>query len=176
MSNPYSSPTSTDHPDPNSALDGELHGMKIITIAMLAGVLVFLGISLMLSQGELGTEPEILSWVGIGFFALMLIQQLIIPPILTRNALKAISSESLRQAEPADRLRMVLPAFRTSHIVACAMIEGAAFLNIVVYIIDKFVGNLAAAAVGVVVLALKLPTSTKVQWWAEERVREIEMR
>ena len=55
------------------------------------------------------------------------------------------------------------------------MLEFAAFMNLLFYLLTAYVGNLAAASVLVVVLALRFPTVSAAEFWVQDRIREIEL-
>ena len=176
MSNPYSTTSDSDSIGTHLVPVADVRGMKIITLALIGGVVMFMGVTLILNEGALGTEPGLLAWIGLGFFAVLFVQHLIIPQVVVGNVLKSVSADELRNGTEAEKIQQLIPAFRTQHIIGCALLEGPAFLNLVAYLIDDFVGNLAVAILVVVMLAMKIPSATSIQWWAEERIREIEAR
>jgi hypothetical protein len=56
------------------------------------------------------------------------------------------------------------------------MLEGAAFLNLVCFIVSGFAGNLIAGVVLIGLIAMRFPTASKLEFWVQDRTREIEMR
>ena len=98
---------------------------------MIAAVLTFGGVALAMNGLKFGQDAELLSWIGIGFAAMMTLNHFIIPNIVAKSALKRLSAEDVRNGDEHTRFQMIFPIFRTRLIIACAMLEGAAFLNLV---------------------------------------------
>ncbi|MEQ9410526.1 MAG: hypothetical protein RIK87_22515 [Fuerstiella sp.] len=176
MSNPYSSPDQQNDAPPSTAVEQMALQLKIITLALVSGAVVFMGIALFISKGALVGEPDLLAWIGIGFAALQAVIHVVVPNMVANQALNAISSRQLQEADMEARMLLVTPVFLQRHIIACALLEGAAFFNIVAYIVSEFWGSLAVAAACIVLMLLKFPTASTVQWWAQDQVREIEAR
>lgn len=174
MSNPYSTPTSDD-PAQQVLVQGYVRANQIVTAGLCMGVLIFMGIVLTMQQGRLDGEPDILSWMGIGAAVMMYANHLIIPRLLQAVELKKLSAERIREVDDAERWNLIAPIYRTRHIIGSAILEGAAFFNLVAYMVEPFAGNLIAAAVLLVVLALKIPTATRMQFWVQDRARELEL-
>ncbi|MEZ6131949.1 MAG: hypothetical protein R3C59_25085 [Planctomycetaceae bacterium] len=175
MSNPYSS---SDQQRVTISQDRtqRVRGMQIITIGLMMGTLSFLTVALVINQAAIDGEPDILAWMGLGFAGLIFLVHLVVPGIVTSAALNQVNSEALRKADDDGRFAMLSPVYQTRLIIACAMLEGAAFFNLVAYIVDKYVGNVIAAVVLIIMIAVRFPTLSKVEFWVQDRAREIEMR
>lgn len=175
MSNPYSTP---DHQGPAQPARNRVQAvrvLKIITFAMVTGVLLFMGVALAMNEGAIDGEAKIVSWVGLGMACLMTVNHLVVPNIVARAASNKVNAQEVRNADEADKFSLVFPAFQIRHIVACAMLEAAAFMNLVFYMLTAYVGNLAAASVLVVLIAIRFPSVSGVEFWVQDRTREIEM-
>ncbi len=153
-----------------------IRAMRIFVFAQVMGVVSILGIALLVNQAGINGEPDILSWFGLGMAVLMVAGQFVIPNFSASAALRQISGEQIRNADDDQKFELISPAYRTRLIVACAMMEGAAILNLVAYITGEYLGNLIAAVVLAAMIAEKFPTQSKVEFWVQNRAREIEMR
>ncbi len=149
--------------------------LKLITFAMVLSVLVFMGVTLAMNEGAIDGEAEIVSWVGLGMACLMTVNHLVVPNIVAKAASNRVNAQEIRNADEAKKFSLVFPAFQIRHIVASAMLEAAAFMNLVFYLLTAYVGNLAAAAVLVVLIAIRFPSVSAVEFWVQDRTREIEM-
>ncbi len=176
MSNPYSSPEQQNGFAPSATHAAAVRIMQIIVFALVMGVVSFLGVALVVKQGAFDGEPEILSWLALGIAGVMFVVHLFIPGIAASTALRQINSEDIRSAEADRRFELIAPIFQTRLILACALLEGAAVLNLVAYIVEPYVGNVIVAAVLAAMIAGKIPTASKVEFWVQDRAREIEMR
>lgn len=176
MANPYSAPENSEYAQAPADQALAVRTLKIITIAMAAGVLVFMAIALVTNQGALDGDADILSWIAIGFAGLMFVNHLVIPGVIATASLGKVSTEQIREADEATRFSLIFPTYQIRHIVACALLEGAAFFNVVAYMMEPFGGNLAAAGILIALIAVRIPTVSGVTFWVQDRAREIEMR
>jgi hypothetical protein len=164
-SSPYRAPSFADQPSLPPEFEMALKGLQIITVILMAGPVVFMGVALAVNQGELGVTPDVLSWVAIGVTVVELSLYLIVPDLVARQQRDMIELGRSNTAIELDSFKQLLPVYRIRHIVACALLEGAIFLNVIAYLVSKFAGNLAAAVFLLVIIALKWPTGEKIAVW-----------
>ncbi|MCA9057976.1 MAG: hypothetical protein KDA85_05735, partial [Planctomycetaceae bacterium] len=143
-----------------------------ITLALMMGLVMFAVIVLVLTGGKLTEPPSLMTWMAVGFGVLMFVNHLVIPEFVAKANLSAITPDSLKDLEDAQRIRKVLPAFQVRHIIGCAMLEGAGFLAAVAALLEKNWIPLAVAGAMIVLMALQFPGETRVRFWAEDKVRE----
>ncbi|MEZ6062284.1 MAG: hypothetical protein R3C19_18235 [Planctomycetaceae bacterium] len=175
MTNPYSAPETTNEPHYDPEVQFEVRSLKLITIGLAIGPMVFLGIALVLSQGAIDGKPDIVAWLALGFAGLQFLMHILVPPLVAHAAIRRIDSRRFGDSDVAAKAGLLLPIFRQRHIIAMAMLEAAAFFNLVAYIISRFGGNLAVAAVLILLIAVRLPSAANVHSWIHERLQEIEM-
>lgn len=179
MSNPYASPEqNNDGGSPAFAqtFSQDIRGLQIVTGALALGAIMISVVMLVINGGAIDGEFDIVAGIGLGFAALNFILHLIIPRVKMQNELKDLNRESLASLSDEEKQGRVLGAFRGGHIIACAMLEGAAIMNVVLYQLTSYVGNLIAAAVLIVLIILKMPTANSMQNKINDQLREIEMR
>lgn len=174
MANPYSAPNRHEDELPLQ-LAGKVRSLQVITGGLLMGVLAFMTIVLFMTQGSLSGQPELISWIAIGFAALMFVNHLMIPGIVAKAILSKISGEAIRNADESDKYERLFPALQTRHIVACAMLEGGVFFNLVAYMVTEYAGNLVTACVQTAMIVIRFPTATRAQFWIQDRIRELEL-
>lgn len=166
------------------SVNADLHGagagnyirrMQIVTVAMLMGVLSFLLVVLVVTEGNvLELEaPPLVTQIAAGFAALMIVNQAVIPGIVASAQLKAMVSSGLPQQDAVSQHRMVTGVFQTELIIALAMLEGAAFFNLIALLISKSGFSLMAVVLLVCLMLLRFPTENKVSSWVEFKLREI---
>ena len=178
--NPYSV---GNNPDANNTgvhwacVEGSVRGMQIIAVALMAGVLLFFGIVLVNTQGNVfGTQnPELVTIIAAGFGILAIINHLIIPAIIAGAQLKQISTGGFSELGEAAKVEQICGVYRSQLIIALALLEGAAFFNLVALMIEQ-----SAVALGTVILLLGLmilrfPTRDKVSFWVQDKFRELQM-
>lgn len=175
MANPYSAPNRHEDERPLQQLAGKVRVLQTITVGLLTGVFVVTGIFLVMNEGVLGDTPELISWIAIGFAALVFVNHLVIPGIVAKTILKNVSADAFRDADEGGKHELLFPAYQTRHIVACAMLESGVFFNLVAYMATEYAGNLVTACVQTAMIAIRFPTATRAQFWIQDHIRELEL-
>lgn len=139
---------------------------QIITIALTMGPLMFAGVALMVRarQPPQDTPLEI---IGLGMGAIALALRAVLPRLFTAAALRKIVT-----VDPADFRVQMAPVFLMRCILVSAVLEGAAFFNLVAYMIGGHWSNLGMAGAMVVVIAAAFPTQQQFELWTEQSWRE----
>ncbi len=180
MSNPYASPEQQQDDHQSSVLSvdiaADVRGMQIVTLALAAGACTLFLIMLVINAGAIDGEPDITSWIGLGMAGFMFVNHLVVPRAIVKSQLQKLNSKSLLTFTDEEKVAAALGPIRGGHIIGCAMLEGAAFMNLIFYMTTSFIGNLMAAAVLIVFLLLKVPTLHGMQNKVTNQLREIEMR
>jgi hypothetical protein len=60
-------------------------------------------------------------------------------------------------------------------IVTLALLEGAAFFNLISVMIEHHVISLIAAIALLGLMAVRFPSRTKVSWWVQDRLRDLQV-
>ena len=144
---------------PENTPESRLLVMQIIAAALPMGVVTFAVVAVIVT-GFFREPPtgQFLSLFGIGFAGLMFVAHLIIPRQIADAALKSISS-----SDP----EAYYGVYQSQMLVGLALLEGAAFLNLVALIVERNWWSLAVAG-GLVLWMLALfPTRTRVDQWVE---------
>ena len=156
--------------------DGSIRVMQIISVALMMGVLSFLLVVLVLTQGEvLGLKkPDIISLLAAGFGLVMFVNHLIIPGVIAKQQLKKTAENGLGGTDEESQSFKVAGIYQTQLIVALAMLEAAAFFNLVAMLVEKNGLNLIVVVVLLSLMLMKFPTRTKVSWWVQDRLKELQ--
>lgn len=178
--NPYSvseQQTSSDVQSPGPAFDQQLRVMQIIAGALTMGVMTFFGIVLVITKGNIfgQGEPGIVTMIAAGFAGLMIVNHLVIPSIITKARLNQLKSQDSGGQNSEQKVESLLGIYRVQLIITLALLEGAAFFNLVSVIIENHVISFIAAMVLLGLMAVRFPTRTKVSWWVQDRLRELQM-
>lgn len=139
--------------------------LQVITFAMLAGVLLFFAFSLFENRFAIDGEPGVLSWIGLFLGAAMFLMHLVVPGVVRSGLLRAIGTSGAANRDEATQFATLFPAYQTGHVVACAMLEGAAFVNAFAYLSTPHYGSLIAVVALITLLAIRFPTLHSVQTW-----------
>ena len=176
--NPYSvseHQTSGDLQSLGPNFDSQLRGMQIIAVALMMGVLMFLGVALVITQGDIFRQgnPEIVTMIAAGFAGLMMVNHLVIPSLITKTRLNQLKSQDFGKQDTESKLVVLLGIYRMQLIITLALLEGAAFFNLVSVLIEHHIISLIAAIVLLGLMAVRFPSRTKVSWWVQDRLREL---
>ena len=159
MSNPYQSPMAETRAEEHvealraqAPLQGMIRTLRIIVAALAIGVVVFAGYTVFANLDKplgLGTNLDTLGCAMLGFGALQGVLGLVLPPVIFRNR-RAQPQALAPFAEHGPETLKILGVQQqivTSTIVGCAMFEGGAFANLVAFLLQQDLANLAAVGV-----------------------------
>lgn len=151
-------------PDISPTPDARIRVMQIIAGALIAGVVVF-GIVVVFALGALNQPPVegTIKYMALGFIVLELVPFALVPTFVT--------GDSITRAQPGNRLLegegLAYGPYQARMIIRFALLEGAAFFNLVAVIIEHHWWNLAAAGALAFLMLLMFPTRTRVDQWIE---------
>lgn len=140
---------------------------QIISGALIMGIVMFGGVAFVVAKGA-GDQAPMLAFIGIAFAGMNTVLRFIVPTIIV-NAAKP----KLIEANNADRMVQLAGLYQTKTIIAMAVLEGAALLNLVAYIIDKQLWSYGVVAFLLAVMAISFPSQGQFESWAEEMKREL---
>jgi len=154
---------------PRNSLDPNQVGRvtQIVSAALMFGILTFSGVAFVIGRGE-GDGQPIVSFVGVGFAAIALVLQFFVP-----NALVMAQGGTLRQISGEERRRALGGLYMTRTLIVMAILEGAAMLNIVAYILEHQIWSYAVVAVILTMMALRFPSQGKFDEWAFDLERSL---
>lgn len=154
--------------------------MQIISAALIMGPIAFAIVVLAIGdqgpgdpapiQGQAAAAPAVdpLQTIGLVVGLVAIFAQNVLGRVVSEAGVKAALTAD------GDRVESLAGAYQTGLIVALAVNEGAAFLNLIAYMISPSVWNLAMAGLLIVSNAVKFPTVGRVATWIEMRERRIE--
>lgn len=163
--------------DPVSpSIDGNVRMLQIIHIALTVGVLFFLAIVvLVVRKGEIfGKEPwsvtSLLTLAATLFGAAAIVAHLVIPGLVVSAQRKALAQTA--KSEPKD-FESMLMLYATQKIMGSAIIEGAAFFNVVAYFIEGTAASLLLALLLLAILAGRIPSRDGMQRWIDAQLAQL---
>ena len=176
--NPYSvgeHQTSGDLQSLGPKFDSQLRVMQIIAVALMMSVLTFLGVVLVVTKGEVFGQqgPTLITTIAAVFAGMMVVAHLAVPSVIAKTHLRMLNGNAQANSSPEDRIASLVSVYQVQLIVGLALLEGAAFFNLIALMIGKhFLSTLSVLAL-LALMLLKFPTKTKVTWWVQDRLREL---
>jgi hypothetical protein len=159
-----------------------LRTLQIIAVAMILGIVVFLGIALYIVQVQnngQGMNPRqklpIISFVAVAMLAACAPMAFIIPAITTSSALRQIlagkgtSPPGVPASMNATTGARLFAVRQTSFIIGSALLEGPAFTGGIAYMLEANPLGLAVIAVAVLLMLYRFPTAERVRSWLERQ-------
>ena len=161
--------------------------LRIIVGAMACGVLAFVGVALVTRIGGNGPPNESLELLvplAVGAAPLAYAISWLLPGLLAKNARRKIadgtfpSPQSPNAPLPAlAQLGMpgqLASVYQTNTIIALALLEGAAFLNVTAYLLSGSWIALGAGVALVLFMLAQFPTTSRLVDWIGEQQRLVE--
>ena len=160
---------------PGAMFDASLRGMQIIAGALMMGVLMFLGVVLVATAGKFDGQPEMITMIASGFAFLMLVNHFVIPPIIIKAQLKQAIAAGMHQRPDEERIQECCGIYQTQMIVGFALLEGAAFFNLVAMMVEHCAASIAVVTLLLLLMVAKFPTRDKVSFWVQDKLRELQL-
>lgn len=157
--------------DPDRSLAQRVRGMQLIVVALVLGVLVFLAVVLVILAAGLMDPVDVsfVSPISVVFGVVMIAQRAVLPTMLLNKRVGVIAE--VRDESVADRL--LLGAFASRMILACALCESAAFFSLCAFLLNRDWYVLVVPAVCVALMAARFPTTDGVRRWLDEQLELI---
>ena len=95
--------------------------------------------------------------------------------IIAATQLKQIASNGFSELDGEAKSNQICGVYRGQLIVGLALLEGAAFFNLIALLLEKSIVSLAVVIVLLSFMAIKFPTRDKVSFWVQDKLRELQM-
>jgi hypothetical protein len=144
---------------------------QIITIALLMGVCVFAAVAITINFGKEPAQRDsapFVSYVAIAFAVSAAFGSLLVRKLLTASQVHQ-STAAIRE----NHRRALAPIYSMRNVVSKAVLEGAAFFNLIAYIVEGHVWTLGIVAALLVLMSVPFPSQTDFENWAEQVRRDL---
>jgi hypothetical protein len=164
---------------PDDELRSAAFTSQIIVLALATGVIVFGVIAFFLSFQLDESDAGILVYAMAALAAAAVLARMLAPALIAARARKAIAAGMWRPAGQAQAIAETLrgrlaEVYLTKTIVGSALLEGAAFANLVAYLLTGRTFSAAISALLLVGILLGFPTGDRVAAWVDGQQRLIE--
>lgn len=158
-----------------------LTNMRIISAALISGVIAFLVVVLFVIKSALNPGSLLLTYLGLVVGALALVFAFIVPNLVGGSIKQALVDgkrvdlpAQFRVSQNVGILGNLLFLFQTRLIVGYAILEGAAFFNLVAYMLERQDVSLASVGLLIGAMLAKFPTRGKIEGWLANEIRSID--
>jgi hypothetical protein len=151
--------------------------MQVIGGSLIAGILLFL----VVAYGTAKPNPDASDTISLaaaaaGFLSVgvsFVVSKLLADQsIAARSRVDDQALSSHRQEGDVGPVAFLAGVYQTSFIVGAAVLEGAAFFNLVTYFTGGQLYSIAVAVMLAVGIALRIPTRRRVETWVADKLRE----
>jgi hypothetical protein len=159
--------------------------MQIVVAAMFIGVATFLCIAIVVRSdtGPPTNEPsQLLTFVGVGAAVLAFAANLIVPSAVIKQSRSKLAAGTFASAPSGPFQKLIeklgdagalCNVYQTKMIIGAALWEGAAFFNIIAFLLEGRPIALVPVGAALLAIALKFPTASRLAEWVNSQLRLI---
>lgn len=164
--------------DAEIMLERLLRTTQIITLALILGASLFLGLVLFVPGlgGRMPGADPILTWIALGGSIVAVLAALVVPDIVGRQHVRRLQTNPtlptyqgapvpLPPAGPVRDAYIFGAAFQTRLIIRLALLEGATFFCLIAHMLERQWPSLIMAAVLLGLMAANFPTRGRLDSW-----------
>jgi hypothetical protein len=140
--------------------------VQVIAIALIAGVLVFAGVAVLNTWQKPAGDP-FMSYFGIAFAVAAVPAGFVFQAVMIPNAM-----QQMRSMYADQPIKLFYAEYQTRLILRNAVLEGAAFFNVIAYMLTALSWSLGVALALVAVMVATFPTRSKFDNWVRRKQDE----
>jgi hypothetical protein len=157
-------------------LSARILTMQIIASAITLGAIIFLTIVLIMrSTGQVVKAPAtpLISYIALGFAALAVVAAVAVPRLLMATLVRGVARTSAPE-RPEEEFFGLCNVYQTGLIQRLAILEGAAFFQILAFLLEGQQACLIVTAILLAGLVLQFPYRSRVETWIEAQRLKIQ--
>lgn len=147
--------------------------MQVIVAAMVAGLIVFLGIAVVIASRMPGpAESRLVTFVSVAFAGSAVVAAMIVPGLFRRGQRQTALAKSLSQSTSASApvpggglaaVKALATGYQTALVLRSALLEGGALFCLAAYLVERQAVSLVAAGVLILFLLGGFPTQSRLE-------------
>ncbi len=154
--------------DDSTDLTPFVFSLRIVIFALILSVAIYAGIAVFLvnfaGNGPMAPMNDLMTWVALGFGAVMALLQAVVPGMILSAARQRIAALT----EVAET-NLLLNAYRSRAIVGAALCEGGAFMALTTYLLEGNFWLLQLTAALMLLTVMRFPSVNGVSVWLEQQ-------
>ncbi|MDX1930054.1 MAG: hypothetical protein SFV81_26240 [Pirellulaceae bacterium] len=147
--------------------DASVLSNQIIVAALCMGVITFGGFTLFQSGFMFILLPSMTTLIGVFAAVSAIVMSFLVPAFMGHLSATRLGSA---QEAAAEIVKKLFSIYQVQLIIGCAFLEGAAFLNVILYQLSHNIMSVASAAMCVALMVVRIPTKAKIQDWIASRL------
>ena len=151
---------------------------QIISFGLIMGVLFFgIVVSVIVPWQNVHSNVTILTAVGLFAALSMIVMSAVLPRVIGASAAR-VTADQLKTANSKSfdeqGIKTIVGQVQAANIVRMAMLEGAAFLNLILFFVDKSLIGLIAGGICLLLLMIGFPTGNRMIGWIENFMDQVQ--
>ncbi len=178
-------------PENSNPMDRTLTILRIIVIALISGVVIFMGVVAAIKRGQPPAGGPFLAYILAATAIPILFVRLIIPSLMVKNGCRQLAgsvwappdlagqataglSAGTPEWETAEQDKIKLAElFQRKTIMGAAMCEGAALMNVAAFMLERQLFSLLVVGAFVLGIAFDFPTRDRLQNWMDHQILRV---
>ncbi|EDL58719.1 hypothetical protein [Gimesia maris] len=147
--------------------------MTVIWLALIMGVVTFgMIVTFIGLKEEPGKGLPVITYLGMGLAALMLVLRMIIPNMIARNQFTQAMQEAREEGNQDEEqmLGTFYQIFMVRMIIGLALLEGAAMINLVAVMVENQKLAFIPVSILLLVMIASMPTKSKLDGWIRNQM------
>lgn len=160
---------------------------RIIVFSLVMGVMVFAAVAIFLGADKQAEAPQgalgnLQTTLAAGMALVALVASGLVPRLISKRVRESLAAGDTSGLNPMAAQTMeelgevgtLAAVYQTTLIVGVAILEGAAFYNLVAYILEHQTTSLLFTALLLVAMFFKFPSQARVETWIADEQKNID--
>ena len=145
--------------------------LRIIVIALVLGVTVFGIIAAVQNAGKPQNFGTKVNYLFLALAGPLFIAGFVVPRLLPKGGPVQPTDAAKYKPEDAASVQAAFAPIQSATIVGCALFEGAAFMNLVVYLQDAELVHLAVSFIALFCILAHFPVTSRIEQRIEDQLQ-----
>ena len=149
--------------------------LQIVSLALMQGILIFGAVAIWVNLENKPADKPVMVWIGLVIAVMAVVVRTIVGNFLRTGFCNAIDRTVWDELPPQKQDEQLIGGMQTGQIIEFAILEGAAFINLVFYLLEKQTISLFVVGGLLGLMAVAFPTGSKVDHWVESQKQLINL-
>jgi hypothetical protein len=149
--------------------------LQIVSLALMQGILIFGAIVIWMNLENKPADKPVMVWIGLVIAVMAVVVRTIVGSFLRTGSRNAIDRTVWDELSPQKQDAQLIGSMQAGQIIEFAILEGAAFVNLVFYLLEKQTISLFVVGGLLGLMAVAFPTGAKVDQWVDSQKQLINL-
>ena len=149
--------------------------LQIVSLALMQGILIVGAIVIWMNLENEPADKPVMVWIGLVIAAMAVVVRTIVGNFLRTGSRNAIDRTVWDELSSQKQDEQLIGSMQAGQIIELAILEGAAFLNLVFYLLEKQTISLFVVGGLLGLMAVAFPTGAKVDHWVDSQKQLINL-